>query len=341
MATRLTTCRSQPARVRAAGRRRAASWRQRWRARAGAQDETLQALIEQNQRREFGQSFDCASRTIHDAEGVAADAVAARPCRRTEQAIRRYEAIVAGGGWPTVPPSERLRLGNRHPSVVALRQRLTVAGDLDANAGVTDILRFLRRGRGAPLPGAPRLHRRRHRARADLRPRSTSRRRCGSRSSRPIWSRLRSLSGHLGNRYVVCNIPAAQIEAVENGVAVSRHTAVVGKPDRPSPDINSKIVEVNFNPYLDRAGLDRAARPHSEDAEGAGLSHQRTASASSTRAATSSRPSRGRRESLDIAARAPSTCQCLAVGGRYAICGLNPGLCPLFGADRVPGARRS
>ena len=61
--------------------------------------------------------------------------------------------------------------------------------------------------------------------------------------------RLRSLSGNLGNRYVVCNIPAARIEAIEGGVAVSRHTAVAGKPDRPSPDINSKIVEVNFNPY--------------------------------------------------------------------------------------------
>jgi len=61
--------------------------------------------------------------------------------------------------------------------------------------------------------------------------------------------RLRSMSGNLGNRFVVCNIPAAQIEAIENGVAVSRHTAVVGKPDRPSPDINSRIVEVNFNPF--------------------------------------------------------------------------------------------
>ena len=50
--------------------------------------------------------------------------------------------------------------------------------------------------------------------------------------------RLRSMSGNLGARYVVCNIPAARIEAIEGGVAVSRHTAVVGKPDRPSPDIN-------------------------------------------------------------------------------------------------------
>jgi murein L,D-transpeptidase YcbB/YkuD len=57
------------------------------------------------------------------------------------------------------------------------------------------------------------------------------------------------LSGNLGERFVMCNIPAAQIEAIESGVAVSRHIAVVGKPDRPSPDIQSKIVEINFNPY--------------------------------------------------------------------------------------------
>jgi murein L,D-transpeptidase YcbB/YkuD len=47
----------------------------------------------------------------------------------------------------------------------------------------------------------------------------------------------------------MCNIPAARIEAIEGDIAVSRHTAVVGKPDRPSPDINSRIIEVNFNPY--------------------------------------------------------------------------------------------
>src|SRR5438876_1363992 len=61
--------------------------------------------------------------------------------------------------------------------------------------------------------------------------------------------RLKTLSGNLGPRYVVCNIPAARIEAIENGVAVSRHTGVVGKPDRPSPDINSRITEVSFNPF--------------------------------------------------------------------------------------------
>ena len=47
----------------------------------------------------------------------------------------------------------------------------------------------------------------------------------------------------------MCNIPAAQLEAIENGIVMSRHIAVVGKPDRPSPELNSRIVEINFNPY--------------------------------------------------------------------------------------------
>ena len=61
--------------------------------------------------------------------------------------------------------------------------------------------------------------------------------------------RLKTLTTNLGPRYVVVNIPAARVEAIENDVAVQRHTAVVGKPDRPSPDINSKIVQINFNPF--------------------------------------------------------------------------------------------
>ena len=62
-------------------------------------------------------------------------------------------------------------------------------------------------------------------------------------------SRLKTLTTNLGPRYVVVNLPAARVEAIEHDVAVARYTAVVGRPSRPSPDINSKIVEVNFNPY--------------------------------------------------------------------------------------------
>jgi murein L,D-transpeptidase YcbB/YkuD len=48
---------------------------------------------------------------------------------------------------------------------------------------------------------------------------------------------------------VVVNIPAAQIEAVQGDHVVSRHAAVVGKVDRRTPILRSKIHQVNFNPY--------------------------------------------------------------------------------------------
>ncbi|HZP21011.1 MAG TPA: L,D-transpeptidase family protein, partial [Bauldia sp.] len=57
------------------------------------------------------------------------------------------------------------------------------------------------------------------------------------------------LTAKLPPRFVMVNIPAAQVEAVEGGVVVSRHAAIVGKVDRPSPIVNSKIYEINFNPY--------------------------------------------------------------------------------------------
>jgi murein L,D-transpeptidase YcbB/YkuD len=57
------------------------------------------------------------------------------------------------------------------------------------------------------------------------------------------------MGGFLGDRYVMVNIPAAQIEAVENDRVVSRHTAIVGKIDRQTPILNSKINEIIVNPY--------------------------------------------------------------------------------------------
>ncbi|TIR50467.1 MAG: murein L,D-transpeptidase, partial [Mesorhizobium sp.] len=61
--------------------------------------------------------------------------------------------------------------------------------------------------------------------------------------------RLREKAGTLGDRYVLVDIPAAQVEAVENDRVVLRHTAIVGKIDRQTPIVNSKINEIIVNPY--------------------------------------------------------------------------------------------
>jgi murein L,D-transpeptidase YcbB/YkuD len=218
-----------------------------WLQAAGADDVTLQALIDQNQRSDFGQGFDSASRTIHMPQ-ASLPTLAPSTAQTTEQAIQRYEAIVARGGWPAVPPADRLRLGRRHASIIPLRQRLSASGDLENNAGVTDVF-------DSYVEAAVRRFQARHGIGVDGVVREQTFKALNIPAPvrlaqlRTNVVRLRSLSGNLGERFVTCNIPAAQIEAIDNGVAVSRHIAVVGKPDRPSPDIQSRIVEINFNPY--------------------------------------------------------------------------------------------
>jgi murein L,D-transpeptidase YcbB/YkuD len=214
---------------------------------AFGQDALLQALIEQTQKGDFGQGFDAASRTIAMPK-ASLPTLSPATAEHTAQAIARYEEIVARGGWREVPRLDRVRLGSRNPSVVALRERLSVAGDLDSSAGVSDVY-------DSYVDAAIRRFQARHGLAVDGSVRELTLKALNVPAPvrlaqlRTNATRLRSMSGNLGNRFVVCNIPAAHIEAIESGVAVSRHTAVVGKPDRASPDINSRIVEVNFNPY--------------------------------------------------------------------------------------------
>ena len=212
-----------------------------------AEDPTLQALIEQNQKRELGQDFDSASRTIHMPQ-ASLPTLSPSTVQSTELAVGKYENILARGGWPQVPPIDRLRLGNRHPSVVLLRKRLIIAGDLEARAGESDIF-------DSYVEAAVRRFQARHGITIDgvVRKETFDRLNipCTVRLSqlKTNVGRLREATAHLPSRFVMVNIPAAQVEAVENGVAVSRHTAVVGKPDRPSPELSVKIIEINFNPY--------------------------------------------------------------------------------------------
>jgi murein L,D-transpeptidase YcbB/YkuD len=164
------------------------------------------------------------------------------------RAITQYSDIVARGGWPLVPADKKLKLGMRGPSVVLLRQRLTIGGDLAAGSTESNVydsyveaaVRRFQARHGVPvdgmvgdstfaamnIPAAVRLN-----------------------QLATNLTRLKMLTAKLPSRFVMVNIPAAQVEAVENGRVVSRHTAIVGKVDRPSPIVNSKIYEINFNPF--------------------------------------------------------------------------------------------
>jgi L,D-transpeptidase YcbB len=212
-----------------------------------AEDATLEALMGDARRREFGRQFDDTPRTIHMPK-ASEPTVSAATAATTEKAVDRYADIVARGGWPAVPATPPLHLGDRHPSVTKLRARLAVSGDIDPNAVGNDVY-------DSYVEAAVRRFQVRHGLTASgvLRPDTLAAANvpAGVRLAQLKINvgRLRTLSTNLSRRYVVCNLPAARIEAIEDGAAISRHTAVVGKPDRPSPEINSKIIEVNFNPY--------------------------------------------------------------------------------------------
>ncbi|MGP2492198.1 L,D-transpeptidase family protein [Mesorhizobium sp. PUT5] len=166
----------------------------------------------------------------------------------TEQAIAQYQDIVSRGGWPQVPDTKKLRLGVSDADVMPLRQRLMVSGDLPQSAGISQAF-------DSYVDAALKRFQLRHGLPAD----GTTGKYTFAAMNVPAPVRLGQLQtnlgrlnekvGTLGDRYVLVNIPAAQIEAVENGRVVLRHTAIVGKIDRQTPIVNSKINEIIVNPY--------------------------------------------------------------------------------------------
>jgi murein L,D-transpeptidase YcbB/YkuD len=165
-----------------------------------------------------------------------------------QQAIYDYESIVANGGWPSVNPSVKLKIGVNDPAVADLRKRLIVSGDLARASGLSTsydslveeaVKRFQAR-HGLPQDGVlGQFTLKAMNVPADIR----------LAQLRTNFERIQKINADLGQRYVMVNIPAAYIEAVENGRVVQRHTAIVGRASRPTHIIDSKIYEVILNPY--------------------------------------------------------------------------------------------
>ncbi len=165
-----------------------------------------------------------------------------------QQAISDYQQIVSAGGWPQVGSQQKLRIGVVDPGVQALRQRLMISGDLARSAGISDsfdsyvdgaVKRFQAR-HGLPQDGVLGEYT----LKAMNVPATT---RLSQLNTNLV--RLQTMSGDLGQRYVMVNIPAAAVEAVEDGRVALRHVAVVGRASRPTHILNSKIYEVILNPY--------------------------------------------------------------------------------------------
>ncbi|ATQ70458.1 L,D-transpeptidase family protein [Methylosinus trichosporium] len=166
----------------------------------------------------------------------------------TEAAIQQMQDIVARGGWPMVPAGQQLKLGSNSPAVSILRRRLMISGDIGQDAGASPIF-------DSYVEAAVRRFQARHGVNATgvvaqqtfvaMNVPAEAR----MRQLETNLIRLRSFSRDLGNRYVTANIPAASVETVENGYVVTHHIAGVGKIDRQSPVMQTKAIQINFNPF--------------------------------------------------------------------------------------------
>lgn len=174
--------------------------------------------------------------------------LSAQTIENTRRALDEHLEIQSRGGWNTVEPQYQLRLGSSGRIVRDLRRRLMISGDLNPEVGMS------RRFDEPVLAGV-----RRFQLRNGLIPDGVIRRETLEQLNVPVTTRimqlrtnlvrLSALSGDPGQRFVMVNIPGAEIEAVENGVVSGRHAAVVGKVDRQTPLVTSAIHEVNFNPF--------------------------------------------------------------------------------------------
>lgn len=167
---------------------------------------------------------------------------------RMQAAISRYEEIVSRGGWPRIPKVKTLVAGSKGKVVSLLRSRLHAEGylpDSVATGNTYDInveaaVRRFQTNNGLRAHG-----------RVDVRTRNALAISAADRLDTLMANlpRIKAYAEGLGSRYIVVNIPAAQLDAIQNGQVRSRHNVVVGKVDRPSPVLMSKVSELNFNPY--------------------------------------------------------------------------------------------
>ena len=195
---------------------------------------------------EWAQHYDAAERLTVSRSST--PILSVQTVAATESAIEQYQQIVANGGWPMTPGGAQLRLGSNGPAVSILRRRLIASADIGPETGFSPVF-------DSYVEAAVRRFQARHgiietgvvttqtltalNVPAELRLRQLE----------TNLVRLRSFSRDLGNRYVTANIPAASVETVENGAVVTHHIAGVGKIDRQSPVMQTKAIQINFNPF--------------------------------------------------------------------------------------------
>jgi murein L,D-transpeptidase YcbB/YkuD len=164
-------------------------------------------------------------------------------------AKKRYENIVAAGGWIRIPKGPVMKEGDLNDNIILLRKRLMLSRDLvkssTENAGYFD----------GTLKEAVQLFQRRHGLTPDgiVGPSTLSALNVPAEKRLEQilvnLERLRQMPKNLGERYIEVNIPAFTLKVMDKGEVVQTMRVVVGRKDRPTPVFSGRITYLEINPY--------------------------------------------------------------------------------------------
>ncbi len=165
-------------------------------------------------------------------------------------ALRYLRELEDIGGWPLVEVSRTVRPGERDTGVLAMRKRLALSGDLrdGANPETPEVY-------DPTLVLAVEKFQRRHGLEPDgvVGPKTIEAMNVSTHSRiRQIelnLERWRWLPNDLGDRYIVVNTAAFNLEIVEKGQKKLEMRVVVGRPARQSPVFSSDLTYMVLNPY--------------------------------------------------------------------------------------------
>jgi L,D-transpeptidase YcbB len=173
---------------------------------------------------------------------------------KSDDAIRaaeaKYAAIASNGGFPQVARGN-YKKGSKGEAVQVLNQRLFIEGYVRAEAtqgkfaalftsATQDAVSKFQRNRGLPVTGKV------DRETVDELNIPVENLLSTIRANIP---RLDVYNQDLGDRYVVVNIAAQQLETVSGGHVDTRQNVIVGRPERPSPVVMAPLQTIRFNPY--------------------------------------------------------------------------------------------
>ncbi|MDH4212031.1 MAG: L,D-transpeptidase family protein [candidate division WOR-3 bacterium] len=162
---------------------------------------------------------------------------------------REYAEIRKKGGWPTIPDGPDLTSGAQDNRVPAIRERLTMVGDLPRKR-IKDVLMF-----DEEMERAVRQFQRRH----GLTPDGKIDARTIGAMNIPVEDRLKQIEVNMerwrwcqrdfGERYILVNIANFELDVFEHDTTVLSMRAVVGKPYRSTPVFSGRMTYLVFNPY--------------------------------------------------------------------------------------------